>query len=62
MEFDMVKEMVIRISTPNQNGIEHKIYKIEATKKVKKITCRKDNLGLMLAMNKVLNSSNRKFN
>lgn len=36
MEFDMVKEMVIRISTPNQNGIEHKIYKIEATKKVKK--------------------------
>lgn len=62
MEFDMVKEMVIRISTPNQNGIEHKIYKIEATKKVKKITCRKDNLGLMLAMNKVLDSSNRKFN
>ncbi len=58
----MVKEMVIRISTPNQNGIEHKIYKIEATKKVKKITCRKDNLGLMLAMNKVLDSSNRKFN
>lgn len=62
MEFDMVKEMVIRISTPNQNGIEHKIYKIEATKKVKKITCRKNNLGFMLAMNKVLDSSNRKFN
>ncbi len=58
----MVKETVIRISTPNQNGVEHRVYKIKATTEVRKITCRRSNLAVMLAMREALDSSNRKLN
>ncbi len=58
----MVKETIIRISTPNQNGVEHKIYKVKLSPKAKKIMCRKSNLAIVLAMNEVLNSFNRELN
>ncbi len=58
----MVKETIIRISTPNQDGIEHKIYRVKSAPKPRKIICKKSNLAFVLAINSALNPSNREFN